>query len=266
MRHYLILVLLAVLFSSCTKEIDLNLENKSGEIVIEGDITNLAGPQTVKVTRTAAFTSTNGYPAVTNAFVTIRDNIGTIDTLVYTTSGEYKTTRLVTAPGRTYFLTVRVNNVEYTANSTMPNPVAFNGLTKDSISFGGDITYSVLPNFVDPVEIGNRYLFISKAAGKSEKIYDLYSDNVNNGILNQRSIFLTYNNSNTDIVVERGDSINVEMQCITNDIYIYYQSLLELADGGAGGGTTPANPTTNISNGALGYFSAHAVAFQNIVL
>lgn len=266
MRQLLIIIVIAFLFTSCTKEIDLKLDDKSGELVIEGNVTNQNGPHTVRITRTVAFTKQNEYPSVTNAFVTISDNTGLIDTLVYTTNGEYKTSRLVSIPGRTYFLTVRVNNITYTANSTMPNPVAFNDLTKDSFSFGGNTSYRLLPVFTDPIEIGNRYFFITTVAGKREKILDVFSDNINNGIPNQRTIFLGFNNSSTEVTIDKGDTVNVEMQCISNDIYTYYHALLELSGGGPSGGTAPANPTSNISNGALGYFSAHAVAFKSIVL
>lgn len=266
MRQSLIIIIAAFLFTSCTKEVDLKLDDKSGEIVIEGNVTNQPGPHTVRITKTVAFTSASQYPAVSNAFVTISDDTGLVDTLVYSNNGEYKTTRLVSAPGRTYFLTVNVNNIVYTARSKMPNAVAFNDLTKDSISFGGNINYTLLPGFTDPVEIGNRYFFITQAAGKREKIYDVFSDNINNGILNQRSIFLAFNNTDTKIKIEKGDSVTVEMQCVTNEMYTYYHSLIELSEGGPGGGTTPANPPGNISNGALGYFSAHPVAYKSIVL
>lgn len=266
MRHLLYIFISTFLFTSCTKEVDLNLEDKSGEIVIEGNITNQAGSHTVKITRTVAFTTSSQYPAISNAFVTISDDLGFIDTLVYTSNGEYKTKRLVSEPGRTYLLTVNVNNKVYTASSKMPKAVPFDGLMKDSVSFGGEVNFTLLPVFIDPLEIGNRYFFITHANGKREKIFEVFSDNINNGIPNQRIIFLAFNNTDTDIKIEKGDSITVEMQCITNDIYTYYNSIIQLTDGGPGGGVTPSNPPSNISNGALGYFSAHSVAYKSIVL
>ena len=56
------------------------------------------------------------------------------------------------------------------------------------------------------------------------------------------------------------------MQCIDDKVYLFYAALLQLSGGGPGGGVTPANPPSNISNGALGYFSAHTVRTRNIVI
>jgi len=69
-----------------------------------------------------------------------------------------------------------------------------------------------------------------------------------------------------DIKVVVGDAIHVEMQCIDQNVYTFYSALLQLSGGGPGGGITPANPPSNISNGALGYFSAHTVRKKSVVI
>ncbi|WP_374459435.1 hypothetical protein [Chryseobacterium taeanense] len=56
------------------------------------------------------------------------------------------------------------------------------------------------------------------------------------------------------------------MQCIDESVYTFYSALLEISDTGTGGGITPANPPSNISNGALGYFSAHTVRKMSAVI
>ena len=64
-----------------------------------------------------------------------------------------------------------------------------------------------------------------------------------------------------------GDTITVEMNCIDDKIYTYFSALLQLSGGGGpGGGITPTNPPSNISNGALGYFSAHTVRVKTAVI
>ena len=64
-----------------------------------------------------------------------------------------------------------------------------------------------------------------------------------------------------------GDTIHVEMQCIDQNIYTYYIAVIQISgDDGSGAGITPANPPSNISNGALGYFSAHTSAVSSIVI
>jgi hypothetical protein len=267
MKYLFYTLLLSSLLVSCTKEITLDLDNKSGQIVIEGNIIDGAATQTVRITRSVAFTASNQYPAVTNAVVIVRDNAGAVETLTYTTNGEYTTNRIVTAPGRTYSLEVRVDGQVYTATSTLtPRPVPLNGLILDSIAFGGEVTYTLLPVFTDPQPLGDRYFLTSTVSGKQEKIIDVFSDNINNGILNQRIILLAFNNTDEDIKVERGDTVTLELHCVDEKVYTYFNSIIQLYRGGPGGGVTPSNPPSNISNGALGYFSANSRSSRTIVI
>jgi hypothetical protein len=57
-----------------------------------------------------------------------------------------------------------------------------------------------------------------------------------------------------------GDTMFVELWGIDKGVYEYYSTLNEIL-GGAGPSTaSPANPTSNITGGAMGYFSAFTVA------
>ena len=59
-----------------------------------------------------------------------------------------------------------------------------------------------------------------------------------------------------------GDTITVEMQTIDEPAYLYFNTLrraLARSTGGPFGSTSPAIPTTNWTNNALGYFSAYTL-------
>lgn len=256
-KIFLIIAALAVM-SSCEKEIDLELENESGKIVIEGNITDKVGPYIVKVTKSVAFTDENQYPAIANAQVVLSDNAGHSEILQYIGGGNYQASTFTGQPGRTYTLTVKAEGKEYVAQSTMPEPVAFEGLQQDSFAVAGETSYTLLPVFTDPPALGNRYLFSFTVNNNPKKFFSEFSDNVNNGLPNQRPLLLPNDDSDPgDIKVVPGDIIYVEMQCIDEKVYTFYSALLQLSGSGPGGGITPANPPSNISNGALGYFSAH---------
>lgn len=264
MKNILFILFCALLFSSCEKEIDLQLDDKSGTIVIEGNITDQQGPYYVHITRSVAFTEDNQYPAITDAIVTISDNAGQSETLQYEGDGRYKTSSLVSSPGNTYTLNVLIDGVNYTAQSTMPSPVTLDGLIQDSITIAGETTYNILPVYTDPSFLGNRYLFILTIDGKTDKTLQVFSDNINNGMVNQRTIMPSLDD---DDEIVPGDIINVEMQCIDQNIYTYYSALIQISGGGGpGGSVTPANPPSNINNGALGYFSAHTTASKSMVI
>ncbi|MFX8735733.1 DUF4249 family protein, partial [Acinetobacter baumannii] len=83
--------------------------------MIEGNITDQAGPYFVKITKSVAFTQTNQYPAVTNAQVILSDNTGQTETLQYAGNGNYKTSAFVGQPGRIYTLTINAEGKQYTA-------------------------------------------------------------------------------------------------------------------------------------------------------
>jgi len=268
MKNIFLLILSVFIVTSCEKEIDLDLEDQSGQIVIEANVTDQAGPYSVKITKSVAFTQANSYPAVDNAQVVLSDNFGQTETLQYTGNGTYQTATFAGQPGRTYTLKIQAEGQEYTAQSTMPPAVPFDGIGQDSFMVGGEESYTLLPFFTDPQALGNRYLFIYTVNNAPKKYFSEFSDNVNNGLPNQRPLILPNDDGdepdNVKVVV--GDTIHVEMQCIDDKVYTFYAALLQLSGGGPGGGITPANPPSNISNGALGYFSAHTVRVRNIVI
>lgn len=267
MKNIIFIILSLFLLTSCEKEIDLDLDDRSGNIVIEGNITNQAGPYTVRITKSVAFTQSNQYPAVTGAQVVLSDNTGQTETLQYVGNGNYITTAFAGVTGRTYTLKIQAEGKQYTAQSTMPEVVNLDSLMQDSFTFGGETTYTLLPVFTDPAALGNRYLFNFTINSMSKKTFEVFSDNINNGLVNQRSLFLPTEDTDddpTDHKVVPGDTVYVEMQSIDHTIFTYYSALLEIS--GDGGGVTPSNPPSNINNGALGYFSAHTVQKKSIVI
>ncbi|WP_294315142.1 DUF4249 domain-containing protein [uncultured Chryseobacterium sp.] len=264
MKNLFLSILSLFCLCSCEKDIDLDLEDQSGKIVIEGNITDDTGPYLVKITKSVAYTSDAYYTAIDNAQVIVSDNTGQAETLTYMGGGYYKTTNFAAQPGRTYTLKVTAEGQQYSAQSTMPQPVSFDGLDQDSFMVAGEKSYTLLPVFTDPAMLGNRYLFIFSVNNTSQKFFAEFSDNVNNGLPNQRPLLMP--NDKDCIKVKAGDTIHVQMQCIDQNIFTYYSALLQILDGGAGSGVTPANPPSNISNGALGYFSAHTVKMQSKVI
>jgi hypothetical protein len=58
----------------------------------------------------------------------------------------------------------------------------------------------------------------------------------------------------------------VELLSLDQKTYGYYRTLEDLLFTNPLFGSTPANPNTNLSNGALGYFGACAVSSKTIVI
>lgn len=260
MKNIIILALIATLFTSCEKVIDLNLANVDSKLIIEANITDLPGPYYVKLTKSVNFDQSNNYPAVTDAIVVISDNTGVIDTLINKGTGVYETSKIQGIEGRTYSLNVIAEGKSYAAISKMPNKVNLDSLRLNIFKFAGTTQNTVIPVFTDPSTLGNNYRFVMYVNNVLDKSYVLWNDDVNNGKVNERPL------RTNDIEIESGNNVSIEMQCVDQTAYLYYLTLSQMAGGGPGGGTTPSNPPNGISGGALGLFSAHTAQKQSILI
>jgi len=251
--------ILAIGLYACKKTIYPNLDNAAPEIVIQGEVTDdTTGPYTVRVSRSGSFYSENSFPSVNGASVSIRDNEGHVDSLVETTPGMYTTQSLKGKPGNTYTLSVVSQDTLYTAVSTMPQAVKF-----DSVTFnhnggrrgGRDNSIFAVPDFQDPAGIVNYYQFVEYLNGTllNRDIF-VFDDRLSDGRYITRSL------RNDSAYLQPGDRLEVRMYCIDKPVYDYFNELDQSTSGGAfNTSASPTNPISNISNGALGYFSAHTI-------
>jgi hypothetical protein len=262
MKNTISIALISFLFISCEKAVDLKYKDNQSMVIIEGNITNEPGPYFVKITKSITLSDTGNYPAIDNAIVTISDNAGNSETLTPQGNGRYRANTLIGVPGRMYSLTVNADNQIYTAQSTMPQPVLFDSIKVEQFAFGGEIERNIIPVYTDPVAKDNNYRFILFVNNKLINQHFVQNDEVTNGIINTMRLEIDDNT----VTLKPGDSITLEMQCIDKKPALYYTTLALMGDTGPGGGTTPNNPPTNISNGALGVFSAHTVQERAKVL
>jgi hypothetical protein len=61
----------------------------------------------------------------------------------------------------------------------------------------------------------------------------------------------------------KGDVIEVEFQCIDENVFEYFNGIMLLQ---TDRGITPTNPGNNIEGGALGYFSAHTSERKSLTI
>ena len=88
---------------------------------------------------------------------------------------------------------------------------------------------------------------------------ELYNDDVYNG----NNVELRWNND----IYQLNDTVVVELYSLDENTYEYYKTLFPISGGSEMMSfTTPANPNTNLSNGALGYFGAYAVSRDTIII
>lgn len=260
---YLLLTTLVVA-SSCQKVIDVDLNSADPKLVIECLLTDSAVPKTVLLTRTVDYFDGGTTPQVTGAQVVISDNVGNTETLTEVQPGRYEAATIQGVPGRTYFLNVTVDGKNYTAQSTMPNPVQIDSAYAEYIPplFGGGGGYVTTGAVYDPANEENYYrqrLYINGELQDTAGIYFLADDKLSNGLYVRFPLF--------PVFAQLGDSITVEMYLYEKSGYDYFISLSELANSGGGpASASPGNPVSTISGGALGYFIAAPVTRKSFVV
>jgi hypothetical protein len=273
MKRILYIAILLLSLTSCTEEIEIELDSTFTRLVVFGEITTDTTKHTIELRRSADYFFNLPAEGISGAIVEISsedrslllgenpDHPGT-----YETPADF-----YGEPGKTYNLSISGIDINedgitenYTASSYMPviNPIDSITLkyTANSFFSGWEIqvwTY-------DPAEIKNFYVFKARVNKKlvtdtlTELVVqndDLFNGNYTYGITSQ---FLL--ESKEDEKLFPGDTVTFEANSITED---YYNFLVE-AQSESFGQTPlfsgpPANISSNISNGALGFFTAYSI-------
>jgi hypothetical protein len=209
----------------------------------------------------------------------IYDNSGNIIDTLYLSDppefshyrGYYKTKHLVGIPGRTYFLRVISDGKEYQASEYMPPVPDIDslGYIKKISEKDGEEYYIPLLYFSEPQGIENYYLIQLKDDILSRRYaedfnweFSILSDKFLQPYVNGLNVSLGANPRGYEYAIYwEGDSIYIALSSLTKNAYKYYKAILQQfnSDGGVYQ-LSPASPSSNISNGGLGYFRASAVS------
>lgn len=264
-KLFISVILIVVLQSlSCTKVVDINLNDSSPKIIIQGSISDQRSSCIVKLSETINFDEPNIFPAVTGAVVVIRDNVGNSAILNETSPGIYTAPLFRGVAGRTYFISIISEGKTYSASSTLQYPVNIDTILQDSFTMGsfggGGIIKFLKVQFYDQEGLDNYYRFVEEVNGIISNSIHLEKDLLNDG-----------NNITQEIVridspFQTGDSVVVYLQTIDRPVFDYLYQLSQITNGYGDQSAPPANPVSNFGADALGYFSAYSVRHKEIVI
>lgn len=252
-------------FSGCQKVINVDLNEAAPQIVIEGLISDDLGPYTVTISKSGSYFNQPVLEVVSGAQVIINDNSGTNDTLKELISGVYFTKKTRGITGRTYTLKVISGDQEYDGSSTMFSHVNIDSLSlvksdAQRFDFGDNnknhTNVDIHCFFRDPEEKNFYRVKVFKNDTINNDNYRLYDDQYTNG-------------QETELRVANataGDTFRIELLSLDQATYEYYRTLEDLLHTNPIFGSTPANPNSNLSNGALGYFGASAMSYKTIII
>ena len=88
----------------------------------------------------------------------------------------------------------------------------------------------------------------------------VFEDRLSDGRYIEQPLF------NDSAYLQPGDTLQMSMYCVDKNVYSYLFSLISVTGNNSFQSATPANPISNISNGALGYFSAHTVTRKQLTV
>ena len=239
-------------FSSCEEVIDISLKDSGALLVIEGNIDN-QGVSEVLLSETTSFDFSGARVPVSGAIVKIQEDNKTPMVLNEQESGRYILNNFRGKPGSTYYLNVSVNGTDYESTSVMPHLVELDSVGTIAANVFSETIKSVAVIYRDPIDVENYYRFKVRINGVQNTTYWVFNDRFTNG----NSVTQTLRDLSNKLY--SGDLVTVEMQCIDSEVYNYWNTLKN-QDPGA---SVPSNPVSNISNGALGYFSAHTISLAN---
>jgi hypothetical protein len=257
-KNIALILLTITLFTSCQKVVDIDLNSASPKYVIEGGLNdNWGEPCRVKITKTSNFSDDNNFDGIENATVTISDNTGQVVVLPYKADGVYETNTMKGVSGRMYNLTVKIGNETFSATSKMPSPVTMDTIYPyDFIGFGDTIKMAYL-DYQDPAGVKNYYRFVLTLNNVVKETIYASDDQYYDG--KRGSAYINYFNG--EETIKANDSVDIEMQCIDADVYNFFFTLEQTINQSA---AAPTNPVSNISGGALGYFSAYTTQRKGI--
>ncbi|WP_026461400.1 DUF4249 domain-containing protein [Adhaeribacter aquaticus] len=258
-RQQLFRTLLSVVLlvaTACEKVLDIDLKEADPRIIIEANISDGPGPYSVLLSQSISFNQTNTFPTIDNAQVIISDNAGNSEILRQAGAGFYKTTNFKGLPGRNYFLKVTANGQTYEAASRMPQPIAINEISIEKSEFRSGYLFPQI-KFQDPAGIKNYYRAIYTVNGQASADLFYLNDEFQDGKL------VNFNFFDRDQELKSGDVVTIVLQTIDENVFRF---LREEDLAGSSQSASPANPTGNFSNNALGYFSAHAETSASITV
>lgn len=258
---YILLLVMALTFHSCEEVIEVDLKDAAPELLIEANVSDTTGPYTVRVSMTVGFNLVNNFNGVDGAFITLSDNYGLTDTLTEISKGVYTTHNLRGSINSSYNLSAIVDEKQYTSVSYMPFKTKLDSLyttTNGGGGFGNNNKIKVVPKYRDQAGVKNFYRFILSINGnETDDVFVQNDVNRDGQVFNQPLVSRT--------TINPGDVLTVEMQCIDENVYKYFNSLAHNFRKGLNQSQTPVNPPSNISGGKLGYFSAHTVQRKSTV-
>lgn len=252
---YIMSLFIVSILSSCEELIDVSLNEAEPKYVIVADLISTNLVNDIYVSKTVPFNSEKSSEPVDDALVYVFGPDGGYVQFNNIGNGQYRVwdPSASSAPGGSflairngeYRLVVQTESDFFEAKTIVTDYIDIDSLGTVEETIFNEKYYFVQMKFTDPKDEPNYYKYLISVNGGPYSFAAAYNDKFNDGLSVSHQI------SNKDNSLEVDDNVNIIRQVISKEVFNYWNEFQMLNPGTA----APANPTSNISNGALGYFS-----------
>lgn len=275
MKYATYIAILALIFSSCTEKIDIDVGTTYQRFIVDGTITTDTMKHGVKLIKSIDYYDNEQPPTISNALVTIDDGVNKIILEENAQNpGYYETDEnYFGVVGRTYLLEIEI-------------PEAINGFTSYSASSELKPVApidSIRVEYIEKWEVWELQIYAWDPPSEDFYLFEVIKNGIEitdtitkRGISDDRffngnytfgvPVYYFYSGYEPEYVYP-GDTVTLRMSGITKD---YYNFIIELMDqtfeyrnplfSGP-----PANIRSNISNEGLGFFTAYSTSYATTI-
>ncbi len=275
-NSFIPMIISLLLFSACTEEIELDVNQSKEQLVIEGLLTDSLMRHQIIVKTSTGFYDNEKDPEISDAQVQVSEISPSGEGLIIpffienAKAGHYYPENPFAGKiGYTYKLQVVWKGIAYEAQDVMLPVTKIDSLQTEVVDPDEEISDAIKDSL--GTETGPFYWIKFYAIEPADRV-DYYNWRFfRNGVMkNEEGRFVFY--ASDEIVQENingiflpgvyttGDTVKVEQFSLSRIGFLYYYDLESVinSDGGMFS-PPPANPRTNLSNGALGFWQVSAV-------
>ena len=253
---FILTLLASICLLSCEEVLQLDLSDIENQVVIEGVVSNSSSASKIRVGLTQSAFEKSQPVSLSGALVTLSDDQGNSEVVKESQPGVFIPSTITGVAGRVYRLRVGILGKEYSAESRMPLPMSLDTIKYITSSSWFSFNSTSLKYYLtDKPGIEEYCLIKAYSQNSSSFVWTIYSDKYAEG----KQVVLESPEFNPT-----SNTIIVELIAVDKTTYEYFYSLREVLGNSI---SIPDllrmsdfNPKSNLTNNALGYFSAQAMS------
>jgi hypothetical protein len=291
--YYKVLFLLVILFTSCEKEVYIDLPDPQTKLVVEGWIEQDNYP-VVAVTRNSPYFSQVDSTTLMNLFV--------LNAQVYVSDGEqtekleldfsnamegiwpficYKGNSIKGEIGKTYTLTIYAEGDTITGTTTIPQPIELDSIWWMPDNEGKPLNDSlgyIWANYTDDPGVDNYFRLFAKRKGLDNQFIPIFGSVYDDVFFNGQSFtFSMYRGiltlSDVDAIIEdeelfyfkKGDTVDVKITSIDREHYEFWRTIEQENFTGGNPFVFPVVIRHNVK-GALGVWGGYGATIYTLII